>query len=1074
MRILARAGAWRLRSGVLLRRTPVAAAIAMAIAGGGPSWAAEQQAAGPTELEEITVTGTRIRAVTGMDTPTPVAAISAEELLNIAPSSVTEALVRLPQFYNSATAENFGSASNGFFTSPGGGSLNLRGIGSKRTLTLLQGRRVVPATAFGGPDINMFPDQMLRRVEAVTGGASAAYGTDAVSGVVNYILDTEFEGMRLMAQRGFSSRDDAHNEKYSLALGHGLGMRGHILFSAGYSTQEEVIGYGGRDWYQSCGLMLNPSVPGYVSATNAATYVEGNGGHSAATPRLVPACNLHNTRMTYDGAFTVAGQRYQLLSDGTAIPFYRTIPSSTGSAPAALVNSLVMPGGGGQDLARNDTTLLPASNRKNVFTYLDYDLTDNFQVYAQGMAAWQTLRTFGRTGDFDTFGIPAGFQEFRVQRNNAFLPASIGQIMDGAGVTEIQFLRAGTREDWGRGSWANINKTYSGTLGFNSKVSSGGLFDGWQVEGYLQYGRNRLDAVQEDGIRLDRVYLAADAVFDPATRSIRCNVTVVSGRVPDCVPLNIFGRGNASPAAVDWIKGYDPGLTVTVNPFLGFDGNGAPVYGEPYTYTADEDKHRLLTLKQKIAEISASGPIAEGWAGTISAAIGAHYRKESVSQYVQAPQGNSAADLTYFPVWCPDTVVATNGRCIQQVNRGIRPPGAIGVRGVPPNPYQNIVEMQFSNVPFVFGSFDVKEVFAETLVPLLSGQSWMQNLNLQGAVRWADYAGSGSIWSYKVGLDATFTDEVRVRGTFSHDTRAANIAERFDRTGGFTAPITDRIDPLPAGWNNPTAVTTINGGNPTVEPEKGDTLTAGIVYRPNWLPGFNLSVDWLRVKLKDAIENLPAQRVIDMCYLDNDQTQCQKIIRDPVSNHILFIPQVAENLAQAYHESVDVEMGYARPVRLFGGNERLGMRVFGSSLIESSTTNAQGVKTDSTGSVPLNYYKKKVNANFSYFNGPFTLNLTARYNSGGKLNTAFNRYYESLGGVLYDVADNTIGSSVYWDTRLGYDIPLGTGSVELFANVINLFDRDPPLVLAEGAVGQTGGDYDIIGRRFVLGFNLRF
>lgn len=425
-------------------------------------------------------------------------------------------------------------------------------------------------------------------------------------------------------------------------------------------------------------------------------------------------------------------------------------------------------------------------------------------------------------------------------------------------------------------------------------------------------------------------------------------------------------------------------------------------------------------------------------------------------------------------MWCPDSALG-QANCVDQVARGIRPAGALGIRGVPTNPYNNIVEMQFSNVPFVTGSYDVKEVFAETIVPLLADQPWMRNLTLQGAVRWADYAGSGSIWSYKAGLDAAFTDEVRLRGTFSHDTRAANIAERFDRTGGFTLPVTDRVDPLPTGWTNPTAVTTVNGGDPSVSPEEADTITAGIIYRPLWLPGFDVSVDWLRVSLEGAIEQLLAQRVIDMCYQEGDQDQCARISRDPISNVILFIPQTFQNLSESYHESVDLEVGYARRISVFGGNERLGVRLFGSYLIENSTTNSQGVKTDSTGSVPLQYFERKATANFSYNNGPFSLNLGARYNGGGKVSTAFNQFRPALNGVLYDVADNTIGSSVYWDTRLGYDIALGGGgNLELFANVTNLFDRDPPMVLAENISTQVGGGFDTLGRRYMLGMNLRF
>src|SRR5205814_1441135 len=131
-------------------------------------------------------------------------------------------------------------------------------------------------------------------------------------------------------------------------------------------------------------------------------------------------------------------------------------------------------------------------------------------------------------------------------------------------------------------------------------------------------------------------------------------------------------------------------------------------------------------------------------------------------------QGNTAADPTYFPVWCPDNVATLlpnqagyNARCAAQIARGIRPPGAIGVRGVPSNPYTNSVDTQFSNVPFISGSFDVKEVYAEVLFPLIADKPWMKSLNLDVSGRWADYGGSGQIWSYKAGLDSALTEEIR-------------------------------------------------------------------------------------------------------------------------------------------------------------------------------------------------------------------------------------------------------------------------------------------------------------------------
>ena len=314
----------------------------------------------------------------------------------------------------------------------------------------------------------------------------------------------------------------------------------------------------------------------------------------------VPACNLHSTAPTYDGLFTIgtgaAARTYELQPDGSAILFNRTVPGS------------MQPGGGGQNLAMADTQLLPAQNRKNVFAYADYDVNDNLNVFAQGMASWQTLRQIARVGDF-LAGPP---QQLTIFRNNAFLPSSVATIMDAAGVGSFVMTRNGHPEDWGRGSFANISRTQSATVGFKSTIASEGFFNGWSVDGYPQYGRNKLDAAQEGGIRLDRVYLATDAVLDTTTNTIRCNVTRVSGNVPDCVPLNVFGRGNASPEAVDWIKGYDPGEAVTVSPFIGFDTSGQPTYGEPWSYTSDAAKHRLITTTQKLAEVTASGNLFEG------------------------------------------------------------------------------------------------------------------------------------------------------------------------------------------------------------------------------------------------------------------------------------------------------------------------------------------------------------------------------------------------------------------------------------------------------------------------------
>ena len=1058
------AAAPRMHVPVGFRRSPVALAIGLALFGAQCLPAAEATREATAELGEVTVTGSRIRTSVGMETPTPVTAISVNELQTMAPASITEALVQLPQFFNSQTAENFGSAANNFFQSPGGGALNLRGIGTNRTLTLLDGRRMPPASIVGGPDINTFPDELMKRVETVTGGASAAYGTDAVSGVINYILDKDFEGIRGGMQYGQTDRGEGANNKYSIAMGTALGEKAHILLSVSHSKQDPINQIGDRDWYQSCGLILNPAFPAQASATpNSAT--------SQANPRLIPACNLRSTQWSVDGVFNPSPPATGALATLGRVTFDATglsTPFRRGTLLAADGNT--QSGGSGEDFANVLNVLLPESQRTNAFTYFDYDVSDNLNVYAQGMYSEQMLSRAGLVG---AYGV-SGLHNFTIYQDNAFLPASLRQYMVTNNIASVPFNRQLTPYDGAIGYFNNESKVKVGTLGFTSKLP-GGFLEGWNVD---NPGTTNLDWAQIGGARQDRVFQAIDAVVDPATGTIKCRVTVVSGLMPDCAPLNLFGRGNASSAAIDWITGFDPGVAVTTQPWIASAG----VYGTPVSYVGDEAKHRLVTLNQRVAELTTSGKLFDGWAGPIQAAFGANWRRESVDQRVRASQGNPAADPNWFPVWCNDAGAANGPQCTaavlnRQVSSGYRRAGNIGVRGVPAGVATNLVETQFSNVPNIRGNYDVKELFNETVVPLLKDLPFLKSLSFQGAVRWADYAGSGQIWSYKGGLDAQLTDELRLRGTYSRDTRAGNISDRFDRTGG-VATVTDRKVPgagQPPVQTTAYTVTIVSGGDPNISPEKGDTFTVGLVYRPEWLPGFDMSVDWLRVQLNDSIESFTAQQIVDQCYQNGDQDQCARITRDTSSGTdvIVFVNQAKQNINKALFNGVDFEVGYSHAVTLLGGGERISARLFGTYLIEASTTNFFGVKTDNTGSVPLQYFKKKANMSLGYSRGGFSWNLNGRYNSGGSTNLTWNQP-DANGVTNWNVADNHTGGSVYWDTRMSYRMPVGGGEVELFGNVQNLFDRNPPLVLQQGVGLQTAGGYDQIGRRYVAGVNLKF
>ena len=634
-------------------------------------------------------------------------------------------------------------------------------------------------------------------------------------------------------------------------------------------------------------------------------------------------------------------------------------------------------------------------------------------------------------------------QPMTIFRNNAFLPAGLGAAMDAAGVGSFTFGRIGHSSDIAGNAFTKQDTEMGSlTVGFDTEISSDGFFNGWSLEGYAQYGETQVLARQIGGIRLDRIFLALDAVrSNPADPNspIVCNVTLVNpNTAPGCQPLNLFGRGRASAAAIDWVTGFDPGIPVTTVPYL----PGYPP--ETYSYISGPDKLRDITIEQPVFEVSTSGDVAEGWAGPIWMAFGGAWREESLDQLVQAAQGNPAADPFVFPV-------ANNN-------------AALGIRGVPTGAWNNSVEFQFSKVPFARGEFNVAEIFSEILVPLVADR-----VSFNGAIRRADYEGSGGFTSYKLGLDANLTQPLRLRGTHSHDVRAATLGERFDRTGA-AGTITDRgITPTPPAY----PITLVQGGNPNVKPEEADTTTIGFVYGPESVSGLDVSVDWYDVKLAGAIEAYTAQQIVDLCYISGDQDQCAYIQRDPVSGLIQFVNQTYQNVSAAEVGGVDLEVAYGRMV----GDGRLTLRYLSTFLRDNSTTGSTGVRTDragETGFFSLPEWKHTLSA--MYGNGPLDLFVQGRYIDSGLLSATNNIPNATTGIVLYNVADNTVDSAFYVDTRVSWTFTTRNGEIEVFGNINNVLDEDPPVAATwdafTGAPSQRNSVlFDLLGRRYMIGVN---
>jgi hypothetical protein len=256
-------------------------------------------------------------------------------------------------------------------------------------------------------------------------------------------------------------------------------------------------------------------------------------------------------------------------------------------------------------------------------------------VFAQYLHGENTDFAYGNKGGL--FGQATAVTIFR---DNAYLPENIRQIMVAENRQSFTFKRQGSVLDLGDHN-TNTDKSVlnSITTGFNWKLDRPGLFSGWAVDGYYQYGHNARQAAQI-GLRVDRIFAAIDAVRDPATGRIVCRTSLFNNQFPGCQPLNLFGRGNASAAALDYVTGFEPGQQINTPVYFADSGF---TLGQTDSYTSEEAKVSHAKVQQHVAEISANGQVYKGWgAGPITAALGVSYRRESIRQIVPRSTTNRA------------------------------------------------------------------------------------------------------------------------------------------------------------------------------------------------------------------------------------------------------------------------------------------------------------------------------------------------------------------------------------------------------------------------------------------------
>ena len=880
----------------------------------GPQAAATAE--GAINLDVVRVSGSRIDRPDFVS-PTPILPISAEELNLDMRTNVGAALNDLPQFRATSSPQTTGSN-----TGAGNAPVDLRGLGISRTLVLLDGRRVS-----GDNDLNTIPSVLVKYVDVVTGGASAAWGSGAVGGVVNITLDHDFEGVKFGAQAGRSTYSDADEQRFEGAWGMRFADdRGHLLVGGEFLDNDGIVPRSSRP---RAGRWSTLSIDGTPTLMPDVGFADaGIGG------LIVGARDANGDAVS---GFALNGQAFN--PDGSLRDF------QFGTRVGALMS-------GGEGPSNDDYSPLSAPQKRySTLASLRYDLTDDVRMTADVRHS-RMFNNYIWFGDHNRGNLAIGL-------DNAFLPEAVRAEMLEAGATTLMLGRFNNDINYPQIDFER--RTTQATLAFD-----GYFGDGWRWSAYYSHGEAAQNFDTPGFILRDAWANAIDSVIDPATGSPVCRVTLADPSAA-CVPINVFGEGAPSQAAIDYVTGT-PSQRSTVK----LDTFGASLRGEPFQMPA----------------------------GAASVAVGVEARRESIDQRVGELDAAKAFRSFSF------------------------------------NPMQ--------------GSFTVKELFGEVLLPIAKDRPVFNDLGINAAARVSDYSTTGAIWSWKLGATNEFFPGFRGRVARSRDIRSANLSELFTTSTTGWSYVLD-----PATGETVYALSN-GGGNADLVPETADTLTAGITWSPRSVEGLDLSVDYFDIRIQDVITTVGLQDILNRCAAGNP-AMCARVERDTAGN-ITRIVSTYTNLSEYKTDGIDLEVAYKRPVTLFGTGGTLTTRTL-ASWVNSLTTDDGINNMEYVGSqgyaFGLGVPRWRAVSSLAFNSDRFSANVRARYISAGQ----YDRNQAIVNGA--------IGSYVYYD--LGASTRFGEGGqFEVYGAINNVTNKQAP-------VGSTFSPYyDVMGRYYTAGLRLNF
>ena len=972
------------------------------------------------EDEAIIVTGTRV-VRDGYEAPTPVTVLTREEIESGSPTNnVADFVNTLPALAGSTRPSN--SRLNISSGQAGINALNLRNFGETRTLILLNGRRSVASTITGVVDINTIPQMLVERIDVVTGGASASYGSDAVAGVVNFILDNDFEGLRVEGDTGITSRGDGFNYSFSAAAGLSFAEgRGHVMVSGEIAHADGIFDTHDRAWNQTGFVRFEDPTWTVASLNPRFITTLREVGAANSTPGGLITASAGGTPNRLRGLHFGAGGEVLQYEYGA-----RTFPVPTGTAAPTLTQ--------GGSWRVNDSGrrigIAPEDDRRGVFGRVSFDLADGLTLFGEASYNWQEV--FFNAGPnlstgqiLNATGCSTATPTNAPITCNAFLYNTLGPARL-AGITSVTL--ATTAQDLPFRVINNKREIQRYVLGAEGDFGLFGEPAHWDV--YGQYGRADLHE-QLRNIMIDRasdnrnkMANATNAVFAQAGNplgvapgTIVCAINVDANPAnndPACVPLNRLGIGVANPEAIDY------------------------VLGDPY---------RDQVVEQTVFGANLSFTPFATWAGNVDIAIGAEYRKESIRGFV--------------PVEFQPIITATGTTNLWSVGNYLPSRGSFNVKEA----YLEAV------VPLGLGAEFNGAVRATDYSTSGYVTTWRAGLT------WQPIEDIRLRVTRSRDIRAPNLNELFAAGTANSDSVSNPF---FNSATGTATPLNGVVYNTAAiGYSG------LAAGNLNLGPERADSWNIGGVISPRFLPGFSASADYFRVDLDGAIDSLSAQNIINFCFQGRDTCDAitqdpanptRILIRTQPFNFQRRLVRGIDFEA-SYRTPLD---------RFFSGEGNLIFRALATHYLENITDNGiPGTAVlDSTGvnggqsTTPDWIYR--VSATYDAPEGSIT--AVGRGVSAGRYVAngiecqpgscpAGRTPAEASAFPTYD--DNTVSGAFYVDLNTTMKFrTFGDRRGEFFINVSNVFDSNPILLPETGLAANTTYS-DLLGRTYRVGVRLQ-